>query len=98
MYGDVPRVGGNNALPRAQRRREYGQIGLRAAHEEVYGQIVPLAQPADDVRRLAAVFVLAVARRLHVVRLLQALKYARMRALAVIAVEAYQADLRLSGI
>ena len=96
MHGDMAGIRRNHALPGPQRRGKHGQVGLRAAHQEMYVHIRPLAQVANDFRRLAAIFVLAVPGRLHKVRLLQALQDARVRAFAIVAVEAYQVHLRLS--
>lgn len=97
MHGDMAGIRRNHALPGAG----------NAAESTVRLACVPPIRKctstsglwhrlANDFRRLAAIFVLAVPGRLHKVRLLQALQDARVRAFAIVAVEAYQVHLRLS--
>ena len=97
MHGDVARVCGDHALPRLERRGKHGEVGLRAAHQKVHMRFRRLAQIADNARSLLAVFVFSIAWGCVEVGLLQAGEYARVRAFAIVAIQAYQAYLRLSA-
>ena len=91
VHGDVPRDRRYNALMRAQRGADHGEVGLRAADDEVYRRLRRGALFTYHRRGGIAVFVVAVAGGLVVIDFLYRRQNLRQRALKVVALEPYHA-------
>ena len=79
---------GNHRLIGGQERGDGHQVGLGAAHQKMDVGVRRIAELADQVRRLLAVVIHAIAAGLFQVGIRQSLEYLGMCALAVIIAEA----------
>lgn len=68
MHQDMPVRRRHRRLKGAEEGRNGGQIGLRAAREEMHVAVLKLYLAADEPRRLKTVFVLAVAGVMSIAR------------------------------
>ena len=87
VHGDMPRIGGNDALVGAQQRRDHDAVDLRAARQEVNLCVRCAACLADLLPRHITVLVQSIACGLLHVRLDEALQDLRMRALHIVRAE-----------
>ena len=87
VHVDVPGIGADGGLMRAQRRGDHHEVGLRAADEEVHGRLRRVAGGADQRGGAFAVRVFSVAGRLLHVGSDEGFEDGEMASLAVIAVE-----------
>ena len=84
---DVAALGADHALIGFQDGGDDGDVGLRAAHEEMHGGIGGVEHIADHIRGPGAMGIFAVSERLLVIRILQGFQDRRMAALQVVAFE-----------